>query len=352
MGRLTVLKEGSIMIADLENLITRKNEIVNEAILWLKANYPKRTSSYNKCVRDIGYVIDAYIVDLTNNTSKNIIGIGNKFWVNNVRQINSYQAEIAVHNYIVTYISRFITTEQLINQITSLKNIFVSIIETGPVNQQDFLQLTNSMQRCQRNFDLKKTISNDIVNQLYDVGYSTPTKQNLNSFQIVAFTQRNQIFEIAKTATSIYDEFSDQPPKVKREIISGKRMQNPQVNANVLFMFFHRSESRTSALRIEREGKTGDTPEFWRSVTNFEMGLSASAIALAAHSMGFKTGFCRCFDRAMLDKIINPLGLSSDDFSVSLGIGYPIVGLPHTLHTSRRHRSFSYEKEPFTRMIF
>ena len=342
------------MISDIKKLITQRNTIITEAILWQKLKYPRRTRDYNKCIRDMEYVIDAYIKDLTDNTSNNIVEIGNKYWTNGIRQINNFAVEEKIHEYIITYISTkiFNTNQNLINQITLLKNILINIIKNGPMGQSDFLQLTNSMQRCQRNFDLTKTVSDDIVNRLYNIGYRTPTKQNLNSFQIVAFTKRNQIFEIAKTATSVYDHWESFSKRDRAEITSGRRMQNPQVNANLLFMFFHRPESMTSALRLEREGITGDTPEFWRSVTNFEMGLAASAIALAAHNMGFKTGFCRCFDRAMLNKIIEPLGLNSDNFSAALGVGYPLPGLPHTMHTSRRHSSYTFEKEPFTRMIF
>lgn len=342
------------MISDIEKLITQKNKVIAEAISWQKIKYPRRTKDYNKCIRDMEFVINAYIKDLTNNTSNNIVEVGNKYWSNGIRQIINHDVEEKIHEYIITYISTNVinTNQELISQITLLKNIFINIIKTGPINQLDFLELTNSMQRCQRNFDLRKTVSNNIVNQLYNIGYRTPTKQNLNSFQIVAFTQRNQIFEIAKTATSVYDHWESFSKKERNDILSGRRMQNPQVNANLLFMFFHRPESMTSELRLEREGVTGDTPEFWRSVTNFEMGLAASAIALAAQSMGFKTGFCRCFNRDRLSKIIQPLGLNSDDFSVALGVGFPIPGLPHTMHTNRRYSSFSYQKEPFTRMIF
>lgn len=217
--------------------------------------------------------------------------------------------------------------------------------------KQSFLTMTENMQHCQRNFDLSKTIDDETIDWLYNIGYNTPTKQNLNSFQIVAFKSRNLILEIAKTATSVYDRWDSVPDDLKNEIISGKRMQNPQVNANLLFMFFHIPESRTSELRIRREGPTGDSPEFWHSATNFEMGLSASAVAIAAHSIGLKTGFCRCFNRDLLDKIINPYGFSSDDFSVALGIGYPIEGLPYYVHTDRTNESVTFVKEEFTKVI-
>jgi hypothetical protein len=341
------------MILDIEKLITQKNKIITDVIDWQKTNYPKRTTEYEKCRRDIAYVIDAYVNDLTKNTTTHTIGIANKFWVGNTRQIKTHFIEIAIHDYMISYISKNVFVDvELIKKITALKNIFIGIIKDGPIKQLDFLEITQSMQHCQRNFDLKKSISNDVVNWLYEIGYSTPTKQNLNSFQIVAFTQRNTIFEIAKTATSLYDAWEKMPKKLRQDLKSGKRMQNPQVNANLLFMFFLKPESRTSPLRIEREGLTGDTPATWRSLTNCEIGISSSAIALAANSIGLKTGFCRCFDRNMLSKVVEPMNLSPDNFSVALGVGYPMPGWPHFTHTNKRFRSDTFVKEQFTRMIY
>lgn len=218
------------------------------------------------------------------------------------------------------------------------------------MKQDKFLSRIESMQRCQRNFDFSKPISREIVEYLYKIGHTTPTKQNLNSFQLVAFTDREQILEIAKAATSVYDPW-DPEHELKADIQSGKRMQNPQVNATVLFMYFLRPESKTSDLRLEREGTTGDSMEYWRIVTNFEMGLSASAISIAAHSMGMKTGFCRCFNREMLAKIIEPYGLHPDDFSTALGVGYPIEGVPHYVHTDLINVSETLPREEFIKMI-
>jgi hypothetical protein len=219
------------------------------------------------------------------------------------------------------------------------------------IDQLNFLEITKSMQHCQRNFDLEKIIPDNVVDWLYDIGYSTPTKQNLNSFQIVAFTQRDVIFEIAKTATSIYDEVESTTSELKSKILTNARMQNPQVDANLLFMFFRRPESYFSNKRIIREGKLGDIDK-WSMATNFEAGISAGAIALAAHSIGFKTGFCKCFHQVLLDKILTSFGLSTDNFSAALGVGYPIVSLPHYIHTDKLNKSASYRKESFTRMIY
>ena len=53
-------------------------------------------------------------------------------------------------------------------------------------NEQElFLNTVQNFQHCQRNFDLSQTVDDSTVNWLLNVGYSTPTKQNLDSFEIV-----------------------------------------------------------------------------------------------------------------------------------------------------------------------
>jgi len=67
------------------NLLILKNNkslIVDETINWQKINHPTRTDDYDKCVRDLNFVFDAYIDDLTFNTTKNITYVASRYWFN------------------------------------------------------------------------------------------------------------------------------------------------------------------------------------------------------------------------------------------------------------------------------
>ena len=51
---------------------------------------------------------------------------------------------------------------------------------------KEYLQTIENFQHCQRNWDLTKSISDETIDFLLEAGYNVPTKQNLNSFTILA----------------------------------------------------------------------------------------------------------------------------------------------------------------------
>ena len=92
------------MISDLNIIVNQKKIIIEACIRYMKENYPTRTVEYYKCQRDLGYILDAFIHDVSNNTTSNTIYIGNKFWIRNVRQITTYQVEVSVYNYMIQFL--------------------------------------------------------------------------------------------------------------------------------------------------------------------------------------------------------------------------------------------------------
>ena len=94
--------------------------------------------------------------------------------------------------------------------------------------QDKIIEAVKGFQRCQRNFDLDKNIDNQVVEILYDVALSTPTKQNLVNFDIIVVTNRQLIRQCAQAAVSESVDFL----QVSEEIKSGRRLQNPQVDCN------------------------------------------------------------------------------------------------------------------------
>jgi hypothetical protein len=61
-------------------------------------------------------------------------------------------------------------------------------------------------------------------------------------------------------------------------------------------------------------------------------GISSGAVALAANSMGLKTGFCICVHQEPILEIVNKkYNTTFDRVAISLGIGYPIQGYKHNV---------------------
>ena len=211
------------------------------------------------------------------------------------------------------------------------------------MNKIDFLTAVNNSQRCQRNWDLSKEVDDETIAWLMEIGYSTATKQNLDTFEVVCIKDRSVIQEFTKAATNPDYNRDLLGTRLKEQMKAG-RNQNPQTDSNLLFLFFHKPEVRTSDIRQDREGcDPEDKIKFLRN-TGFEMGMSASAIAIAANSVGMRSGFCRCVWHDILPQdILDQYDLNGRNLELMLGVGYPLYDT-HLLHTDNVHTSRSFDK--------
>lgn len=211
------------------------------------------------------------------------------------------------------------------------------------MEQTEFLNIVDSFQHCQRNWDLSKKIDPETIDWLMTVGYSTPTKQNLDTFEVVCIKDRSIIQQFSKAATNP-DYNSDLLSNNLKTQMKRGRNQNPQTDSNLLFLFFHKPDERTSDIRQSREGGNPEEKIKYKHNTGFEMGLSASAIGIAANSIGMRSGFCRCIWHDILPQnILDQYNLDRCNLEIMLGIGYPLHN-NHTLHTDGLYQNKSLNK--------
>lgn len=321
-----------------------KSSTIKNTINFQKTNFPKRTSDYAKCERDLSYIIDAFSTDIKNKNKIQTMKIAGMFWDNNKRQVSDYSVELKMHDFMLEYI--FENGTLLDDEIVYLKelNTFLSnTIHNGPDQKTDILSTVYRSQRCQRNWDLSKEVDSETINWLMEIGYTTPTKQNLDTFEIVCISNREVIKEFSKAATNPPYNLDALSDHLRKEIENG-RVQNPQTDSNLLFLFFLKPEQRTSALRADRERGEPENDAYWRACTNLEIGLAASAIGIAANSIGMKSGFCRCIDHDLIPTdILKTYNINPYHLEVMLGIGYPLYN-DHTRYTDGKHYSESYPK--------
>lgn len=201
----------------------------------------------------------------------------------------------------------------------------------------NFLQNTKNFNLCQRNWDYDKIIDKAIIKKLLDIGHATPTKQSLRNFTLLAITNRDIIKQLEKASVS--DDHWIHEPHKKR--VRNGQVQNPQVNANVLFVYVQHEKIY--------ENKT---------TVGVEVGISAGAIGLAANEIGLRTGLCRCIDRDLIDPhLFDNYKLETKRILLFLGVGYPLHTkefrkLPkHAVHNNTNFFSRSYPKQPHTRII-
>ena len=190
---------------NIQTLKNNKSLIIKETISWQKINHriPK-SRNLAKCTRDLNFVFDAYIDDLTFETTRNITYIASKYWFDNKRQIQNYETEIAVHNYmmermlvdrdsqtigqvqtfglafdlLLTPQNRQVTVDELVN----LKSILIETIKTGPkyMNYSHMHKYQYVMK-----YDTEKLPDPFIIKQsLYEAWSSTPSKQQFMPYNI------------------------------------------------------------------------------------------------------------------------------------------------------------------------
>jgi hypothetical protein len=188
---------------NIQTLKNNKSLIIDETISWQKINHSARTDDYDKCVRDLNFVFDAYIDDLTFKTTRNITYIASKYWFNDERQIQNYETEIAVHDYMMERIlvnrdvqvivqdrptteyvllSTLQSREVTIDELVNLKSILIETIKTGP----EYMNYSH-MHKYQyvMKYDTEKLPDPFIIKQsLYEAWASTPSKQQFMPYNI------------------------------------------------------------------------------------------------------------------------------------------------------------------------
>jgi len=158
---------------------------------------------------------------------------------------------------------------------------------------------SETAQRCQRNWDLSKTIPDDILEVLQQVVINAPSKQNEEYYSVIFCTDRDIIENIYNNTLfgSTYEDLDIN--------------KNSQVLANLLVIF----------CKENHVTDRNDDTDYTDIHTNRQLalGIASGQLALAASLLGFKTGFCKCFDNIKLNSI---LGLNKQA-ELLLGIGYP-----------------------------
>lgn len=161
------------------------------------------------------------------------------------------------------------------------------------------LDYAKNSEKCQRNWNHSAAIPDDHIDYIIKVCTTMPTKQNLNIYQLHAITNN----EIIK---KIYDISYD--PKNYADTFRF----NSQTSAPLLLVW-----SAMPGAQFQND-------------VDIAVGISSGAAALAASELGYKTGFCKCFENRPLRKILKIKGDSTNtDPILILGIGLPNDALEH-----------------------
>lgn len=192
-------------------------------------------------------------------------------------------------------------------------------------------QLTNAVtdsQHCYRNFDLTASIPQDHLDLMIHAATEAPSKQNNSYFNLTVVSNPDIISKIhAHTVGATVRSNTTKTAAIAT---------NSQILANLVFVYesknFHQmSESFLEDQEVQEHDleenswqfNNGDNRDFVMS--GFEkdkdkhLGISSGQLVLVANMLGYRTGYCTCFDSYEVKKLLN---LEGTNFML-VGIGVP-----------------------------
>tara|TARA_B100001113_G_scaffold280332_1_gene235065 strand:- start:2715 stop:3302 length:588 start_codon:yes stop_codon:yes gene_type:complete len=155
-------------------------------------------------------------------------------------------------------------------------------------------------QRCQRNWDLTKSVKDEDIELFKTAVSQCPSKQNRIWYNVVFVKDRKIIEKIHDTT----DRF-DYPDGIEKT--------NSQTLANLLVIF---NADKDERVKTTRDELLEDFDESY--FVGSSIGIASGYLNLTAHLLGYKTGFCGGFRFEKVDKILN-----TKNSKLIMGIGYP-----------------------------
>jgi len=172
----------------------------------------------------------------------------------------------------------------------------------------NIINSVNTAERCQRNWDHSKPVLKEHIQQIVEVATTMPTKNNRGYYDLVVSTNpefNRTCYKYAVDPRNLH--FKD------REI-----HRNTQVDAPLLLLW------RTTDLdNIDNPYDDSYQKDFHISV-----GISSGAAVLTANHLGYRTGYCQCFDSDKLFNVLEqkfslPIVNTRYKDILAVGIGHP-----------------------------
>lgn len=159
-----------------------------------------------------------------------------------------------------------------------------------------------TVERCQRNYDITQLLPKEHVDYILSVCTTMPSKNNKNLYRLLAIQNTSISKKIyVKGAWAAGDPKSKEVPNQYR---------NGQVYAPLLLIW---------------DGSICPEDRNSREDHLMAVGISSGAAALAAAELGYKTGFCVCFEEKKVEGVLNKhIGQTLNlKITLMLGIGLP-----------------------------
>ncbi len=187
-------------------------------------------------------------------------------------------------------------------------------------------------QKCQRNWDLSKDIPQEDKDLIVEAATNSPSKQNLNYFNLHVIEDRDMIEKIHSHTEGFgpiyktydanktpHERAKDGRAHFEEGDGEGTWYTNPQVLGQMLLAF---TKNEPTQIREEDDDYEEDRA--------MAIGISAGYVNVIATQMGYSTGCCKCMDSQAVKDILGE--------SPVLLMG---VGVADTKRDRREHHSDS-----------
>lgn len=226
-------------------------------------------------------------------------------------------------------------------------------------------------QRCQRNWDLSKSIPAEDIKTMMTSVTQCSSKQNRVFYKCKFITNREIIEKIYKTTggAGYYDRTSWKTlaewGMTREEALSKDMLQdqkrpeywatriydesdasmNPQVLGNLLVAFIRdRDPSEGYRTREERINGKHFSQDEEHSLTSRDesvaLGIGAGYLTLTSNMLGYASGCCQCHDENEVSKILG----EDEPTLLLMGIGYPDPSRNRLEHHQAAKRFTSHNK--------
>lgn len=219
------------------------------------------------------------------------------------------------------------------------------------ITQDDLWNAVTTSQACQRNWDLDRKIPQDHMDLMIHAATQAPTKQNYSYFDLYVITDREKI----KTITDLTLGATITNTKTREK----KLVTNVQAGANALFVFDYKTLSQMSEdYQDDQEVKEHDNWEQFKKANestlrifymdaNRAIGICSGQLALVSNLLGYRTGYCQCFDDDLIKAELNTRG----HFMLLLGVGFPDENKPRLEHPDLSGWNFMKKRREETRVV-
>lgn len=195
-------------------------------------------------------------------------------------------------------------------------------------------------QRCQRNWDLSKSIPVEDIKTMKTSVTQCSSKQNRVFYKAKFITNRDIIKKIYNLTGGDSTSFSNSTGKPY-----GEDQKNPQTLANLLVAFVRDTDpsegSRTiEEVRVGRHaaGSGEEHPNVVYDRTT-ALGIAAGYLTLTSNMLGYSSGCCACGDMGKISELLG----ETEPTMLLMGIGYPDDSKARTEHhnTGKRFRTLN-----------